>query len=371
MIGLSLSAVDTLFFRDGTPFTSEGTGQSDPGGMFPPSPDTVSGALRAALARSNGWDGRPNTWPKSVLGDGADDLGRVSFEGPFVLKDGHLWVPVPRHVVGIIENGEWRPAALLGPGEGVICDLGDDIRLPDVVRNDQGVSPYDLVPGEDYWMSLDSLREVLWGGLPPESTVVPNQKLWRTERRIGLTRSQATRAAEEGMLYSALHIRLAPDVSLGVRVYGVPDDWRSPAGSLLPLGGEGRLVECSFWRDSELDALDMPLHEVASCGRAMVIALTPVILDASVYRGRAPLRELGGARVVSACLDRAMRLGGWDSLKKQPRPIRSVLPAGSVFFCEVAPGQPIEIDTSPGFPRIGERTAHGYGVVAIGVWPKG
>ena len=86
-------------FADGTPFASrEGASQADVGGMFPPSPETVSGAMRAALARCNGWDGRTRRWPRSlntVLGDGPDGLGQLVFEGPFLLKGSHPLLPVP------------------------------------------------------------------------------------------------------------------------------------------------------------------------------------------------------------------------------------------------------------------------------------
>ena len=374
MIGVRLSAVDALFFRDGTPFASEGTAQVDVGGLFPPSPESIVGALRAALARYNGWDGRSRQWPvnlNAVLGNGTDDLGHLRFEGPFLLQDGVPLVPVPRHVLGKTEGEHWRPAALVGPGSPVVCDLGDEIRLPEVVRNDQHLSPRDLKTGDGYWMRLDALQWVLRGELPPATALVPQDCLWRVERRIGLERDPNRRTAREGRLYSARYVRPDHRVSIGVRIHGIPDHWKLPLGSLIPLGGEGRLVDCEPWEARELGAVQVPLEDAFTSGRVMVIALTPLILGDLVCKGRAPITELGGARVVSACLDRPHRVGGWNSSEKAPSPMRSVLPAGSVLFCEV--NRKFRLDASVGkataFARIGQRTAHGYGVVAIGVWP--
>lgn len=53
-------------------------------------PVTVAGALRAALARSRGWNGR-GRWPQAlrgILGDGPDHLGRLFLDGPFLLREG-------------------------------------------------------------------------------------------------------------------------------------------------------------------------------------------------------------------------------------------------------------------------------------------
>ena len=58
MIGVDLQPVDTWFFRDSTPFTMGKAPQENVGSVFPPHPATVVGAIRAALARSRGWDGR-------------------------------------------------------------------------------------------------------------------------------------------------------------------------------------------------------------------------------------------------------------------------------------------------------------------------
>lgn len=376
MIAMRLSAVDTLFFRDGTPFASEGTSQADVGGMFPPTPESVAGALRAALARCNGWDGKERRWPPSlnpVLGDGPDDLGSLMFEGPFVLEDGVPLVPVPRHVVGLTEGEKWRPAALLAPGSPVACDLGEAVRLPGVVGDASRVEPAKLKPGTGWWMRLDALPSVLRGGLPPGGALVPQECLWRVERRIGLGRDFERRTAEEGKLYSARFVRPSARVAIGARVSGVPGEWRLPLGLLIPLGGEGRFVECEPWEPgAALSVPEMPVRDAFSTGRVMVVALTPLVLPDAVVRGAAPIPELGGARVLSACLDRPQRIGGWNSLARAPSPTRSVVPAGSVLFCELERGSRLATMEWPRdrLPRIGERIAHGYGAVAIGVWPE-
>ena len=83
---LQLSAIDTWFFRDSTPFDKEDSSQAGVVGVFPPYPPTIAGAIRAALARRNGWDGH-STWSSdalvTTLGHGPMTVGRLRITGPF------------------------------------------------------------------------------------------------------------------------------------------------------------------------------------------------------------------------------------------------------------------------------------------------
>jgi len=365
---LALVPTDTLFFRDGTPFASDSASQADVGGLFPPHPATVAGALRAALARARGWDGH-GRWPEEldeVLGNGPDDLGRLSLTGPFVTRDGEPLFPMPRHVLGNGAGIDWKPRTLLRPGAPVACDLGDAVRLPEPEPKGD---PHELRPPDDAWLTRAGLRDVLAGQLPTPDALVRSDELWQEERRIGLERDRRTRAAKEGQLYSARHVRPAPGVALGVRIDGLPDDWVLPDGALVPLGGEARVAEVARW-DGELNLGDVGDDASAAGRRIALVALTPLDLEADVCTGRAPIGAPGGARVVSACLDRPGRIGGWDSLARRPTPMRSVLPAGSVLFCESDDPAAASAATKNGsLLRLGARTPWGYGLAALGRWP--
>lgn len=128
------------------------------------------------------------------------------------------------------------------------------------------------------------------------------------------------------------------------------------------------MAESSRW---EADALvDMPIAAIEKSKRLTIIALTPLDLEDGVCLGQQPLAALGGVRVVSACLDRPLRIGGWDSLAHQPLALRSVLPPGSVLFCTIDDPQSLRgaVQVAPGWPQIGERQHWGFGVVALGTW---
>jgi CRISPR-associated protein Cmr3 len=369
MMRLQLEAVDTLFFRDGTPFTAESTGPREVGGLFPPHPGSITGALRAALARCNGWSGA-GRWSASLnqaLGPGADDLGLLSFEGPFLLRHGQPLFPAPLHLLGASTGAGWQPTALLQPGSPVCCDLGPAVRLPELPSGIAANDRAELKVGEGWWLTRSGLECVLRGQLPEACDVKASGDLWREERRIGIERDSERRTAREGMLYTARHVRLAPGVALGVQIRGLDASWNEPIGALLPLGGEGRLAECSRWQ--EVPTISLPLDAIKSSRRLLVVALTPLDLEPDQALGRAPLSGLGDARLIAACLGRPQRIGGWDSLARRPLPLQSLLPAGSVLFCECPQPETLaKAIATDGLPRLGHRQRWGYGAVALGTW---
>lgn len=368
---LQLEPLDTLFFRDGTPFAAESSGPAEVGGLFPPHPASITGALRAALARSNGWTGagRWSAELNEAFGFGPNDLGLLSFTGPFLLRNGEPLFPAPLHLQGVSEDGGWSPRALLQPGQPVACDLGPAVRLPDLPVEIQFPERAELKEGEGLWLTLPGLEAVLRSELPKTDALVASRDLWREEPRVGIERDNRSRTAKEGMLYTSRHVRLAEGVGLGLEIdLNAPDGrWKTPTG-VLPLGGESRLAVCSAW--TQAVGLTTPWEAITSSSRLLVVALTPLDLDADQALGRQPLRDLAEARVVSACFGRPLRIGGWDSLSCRPLPLQSFLPAGSVLFCEVPdPAALAEtLSDGSGLARLGARQRWGYGLVALGSW---
>ena len=368
MTDVQLHPVDTWFFRDGTPFTAESTPQENVDSLFPPHPPTVVGALRATLARANGWDGAA-PWPpriRDVLGDGPD-LGGLRFRGPFLLRNEEPLFPAPRHLLGASDAEGWKPACFLRPGRPVTCDLGNDVRLPEAATAQEDGGK--LEAGGGQWLTRDGMNAALRGECPNTEQVVSSACLWSAEPRIGLARARATRTAKEGMLYSTRHVRLRRGVSLGMRIAGLPADWKRPLGRLAPFGGESRLAECREWKADM--ALDAPLERIASARKAVLVALTPLDVEEGIHAGKL-LDDLGGARLVSACLERPQRIGGWDSLARHPLPLRPVLSPGSALFCEIPDPERFAdaADASGGMLRVGSRQEWGFSLVALGAWPE-
>ena len=224
MIDIALEPVDTLFFRDGTPFSAGDAPQQDVASLFPPHPASVLGAIRASLAVANGWSGH-GRWPErfnAVLGDGPDDLGSLVMAGPFVLHKGRPLFPMPRHVLGSVEEDRWDPRVLLRPGSAVKCDLGNAVRLPEPSISVSGIER--CKSASNLWLTLAGFRKVLRRQLPSPDEVISSSRLWNEEPRTGLKRDR-TRAPPKKECYTA------PAMSVSWRAFRLA---RASMASLKP-----------------------------------------------------------------------------------------------------------------------------------------
>ncbi|WP_170839992.1 type III-B CRISPR module-associated Cmr3 family protein [Lihuaxuella thermophila] len=354
-------ALDTLFFRDGTPFNEGETGSVPPATLFPPSIMPLQGAIRTCLARKQGWtpdNGKP--FPPE-LGD-PDSLGQLKLEGPYLRFEGKcLFVP-PSQLVGKQDSqGKWSFARLV-PGNEVECDLGK-VLLPEISRKDG--KPLSA------WLTREGLEAVLAHQEVREEHLIFPDQLWKEEQKIGIRRNRQTRQAEDKHLYTLTQIRPSRKLEVIVKVDGIPDSWH-PSGMLgLPLGGEGRFARVEIGdecRENPFPAMPEIVTAKDGIVRFTVSLLTPGQYEnpQDVIRN-GPLGVPG--RCVSACMGKAGTMGGWDLKHNCPRPLTPILPAGSTWFFEAPPELREEIEHLHG-SFSGMKTEYGMGQMVVGIWKK-
>lgn len=369
-------SLDTLFFRDGSPFNANEL-QSGALTCFPPSPQTLVGAIRASVATGLGWNGRnrDSNWGHCCLdqlGSG-NDLGPLSFRGPFLFRNGEPLFPVPADLLGVppqsggAGNGKAeRPAKLVRLRPAAVpreCDLGA-VRLPE--------SPRDDVEGRKllhprWWMNMTGLNAVLQGDCPQVKDLIDDGELWHVEPRIGISRDPATRTTREQALYAPRHTRPTSGVCLNMFAEGLSQQACEgiSASQVQAVGGESR----GCWldvRDAELTLPPTPKFAVADQKlRYSVLVLTP-LATSSPPRPNEPFLGLPGT-LVSACLPRPQFWGGWDSLVNQPLPLTPHLAPGSVLYLEAGSNQSDDLLRWHG-ASLGDKCAWGFGAIALGTW---
>ena len=364
-------ALDTLLFRDAVPFRAGETHRAA-GGVFPPYATTIQGAVRTAIAARRGWSpGGVASWPEQL--GGPDDLGDLILRGPYLERSGTYLFRAPLLFLGGAGEGGRRYVRLVPGREEVLTDLGR-ARLPEPVESFPGgkIEP-------DLWVTRDDLELILQGGVPRRP--FSPKELWAEEPRVGIGMYRQTRTAERSLMYNALHVRpLAPDgdriqpFRLAVGVDGIPEDWHPAPPFVVNLGGEGRAVRVEVGaRPVELPG---PPREFNQSGGHMLFTLsllTPARFDCVEEVQRAvcsgPVETVG--RPVSACVGRIERLGGWDLVKREPRPLEPVIPAGSTWFYE---GTPADLDRARKLHGqcIGPKKmrSYGFGQVVVGTWKE-
>ncbi len=358
---LRFDPLDSLFFRDGRPYTKDESEQLGVTSQFPPTPATMVGALRAAVARGLGWSGY-GTWSddiKQVLGDRAS-LGPLGFRGPLLVRGDDMLFPAPAH---LLRDGTDTHTALLQPGPPRDCDLGPAVRLPVLPDQEPGTG---WKPTPMTWLTALSLQAVL-DGKPLPQALIKQTNLWKHEARVGIARNVQTHTTEDAALYSPQHVRLQPGVGLGLWVRGLTQEIIDRLARIAhPLGGESRAAWITPAPTTPAwPALPETLHRHNGELYYSVIVLSPLPL-ANAPRPHQPVPGLPGT-LLSASLPRPLMLGGWDSLQRQPLALQPHLAPGSTLFMRAQAADETAIRALHG-TCIGERPAWGYGLVATGTW---
>jgi len=368
------SPLDTWFFKEARPFDSVGATQLGTI-LLPPPARTVTGAIRTLIGENQAVNWKEfNTNHKLAEEIGYSDcLGKLRLTGPYLLLNGKRLYPVPLTILeGKIKSQfkskktgkrkEKQAFDRLHPGQPVKCDLGT-VRLPTKVHQLKGAKPI-----ENAWLTASDFERVLTGKAFPEN-IIYNKKLFTLENRVGLALDRNTRIAKAHQLYQNQHIRIHSDnnLQIGMQVDGIKEKLHPTNKHLIHFGGEGRLAEVSITKVNH--QITSPV--VKSDKHIFLTLLTAAHLEnrwlpnESFKKENEP-GEIKGVtlKIVSAVLGKSIREGGWDLVKGQSRPVVSLIPAGSVWFCEVIKGDPTKLQGC----KIGIETALGRGELAVGKW---
>lgn len=363
--------LDTGFFRSGHPFNAGEGGSRGIPSIFPPTINTMQGAIRTALATAKGWSPDKGQLP-SELGS-TDDLGIISLRGPYLLVDDEPYYQIPFHLLVKSEPGPEtsKRFVFLTPGKPVNCDLGKEVCLPQPITKLEGAGSV-----EGLYVSKSVYTKILAGQLQVDGEIKKQIKeeddLWLKETRVGLERSDETHTAEDSLLYRIQHIRPKMGVKIRVIVRGLPTDWPELTSRVLPLGGEGRLSGVEVKGLSEEDEMGF-LPEVPELipGAGGILRFTVSLITPGCFQNIEKAVRYGPpgipGRCVSACLIKPQLIGGWDLVNREPRPLTPCLAPGCTWFFEGTADDLPVIKKLHGV-CVGEKNTYGYGQIAMGKW---
>lgn len=360
---------DTWFFRESRSLDT--VSGSELASVFPPPARTVLGAIRSLIGEKKlvNWNHYPKQYPELEREIGNNDsFGKLRLSGLFLIYEGERLFPVPLSLMRMENEAGEAGFHFLKIGEAVDCDLGKKVRLPKLEVG--GAKPLD-----NAWLTEDGLRKVLIGELPDR--VIYQSDLFKSEPRLGIVRNRRTGTTEEGLLFQSRHLRMSHKIKVGAIVEGVGENFFPKGNQCSRFGGEGRLAGVEVVDK----VLSLPKITVGRGQNLLLMLLTPAVLNGSwlpsadfkrvvgedgvtVWKG-----EINGVElcVVSAVLGKAIREGGWDLRRHCPRSLKSLVPAGSVWFCRVKGSLAVAVEKLRGF-HVGSETELGRGELITGVW---
>ncbi len=386
---LFIQPTEALLFRTGHPFNAGENNYAET--LFPPTPETLQGAIRATIATH--WDPAKTLDEVfqekdlvELIGD-AEQYGRFCITGSAlgrrsaVARTGEAverLFPIPAHLWRE-EDGARRQVRLKPQATNIITNLPDDMQLlyPDKSLDSRAEAMKGWLTERGLRVALREQEDIAAGEL------VDSNDIYVHEARVGIGINNATKTTIEGMLYQVRMIRMNSDLGANF-VYGfvvdvrllepahlgtdsvrqfVADEQtqnllRLPDQGWLLLGGERRAAHFEIIAPST-DAQQDSIEQVQN-GNLLYFA-TP----AAFARGWQPAAwPVSLSRPSAVAIERYQPIGGWQltpgSSGGRNKIMRRCVPAGSVYFfnSSIQITQPL---TDYGWQI-------GYGIVYAGEW---
>ncbi|MEZ4851049.1 MAG: type III-B CRISPR module-associated protein Cmr3 [Bacteroidia bacterium] len=321
---IRIKALDTLFFRDGKPFTMGQETWAD--GVFPPYPSVLHGAVR--------------TWYISNQEDGLTDRsikksGEIQMNGIYYKLGKNIYLPMPldfvepkvkpeKEEIEEERKQEYRVIKLkLEKKHKTISKLSNyPLSAIAVPPDNQEVEEVEsgFISGSEFLRYLaGTLNEVKIKKL--NDIVIP-------EPKVGIGIDKNIGAVLENKLYR-VGMRRTNDFEIILELDLSDNDFSHDA-NFIKLGAEGKI---SAFEDLEgkIDFLNVAGSKIVpNEGGFKIYMATPAIFE----KGWRPDLEKFGikAELIAAVVGKPVHIGGFDMIKKEPKPMLQAVPAGSVYY---------------------------------------
>jgi len=345
---IEISALDTLFFKDGKPFNASNETWAD--GIFPPNPSTIYGALRSIYFRNN-----PNELPKANTEN--DPTKNLIIKKIYLKKNKNYYFPLP---LDIIYKKKYKTNLFL-------LERRRNSLISNLKTNSILTKDFTIENIENSFITVERFRKRY-------QNFIDNDKFIRFEEiksleefvinepKIGIKIDKSTQTAEEGYLYR-VDLKRLNKAKIVVEFEGLDID----NNQLMKLGGEGKVTTIK-----QVDNIEVsPPQKVKSIFK--LYFLTPTIF----YNGWLPNwinpKTLEGEyknlklKLLTAKIGKYKLIGGFDMKSRQPKIMYKAVPEGSVYYFELLEGNINKLIEIFHNKSISDKLSNeGYGIVFIG-----
>lgn len=339
---IQIEAFDTLFFKDGKPFSMGEDTWAD--GIFPPPPSVIYGALRTTYAAAH-----PEGITFGKQGNVDEKTARLEIHSIYYRINGNNYLPLPADMVEKKNKSKGtRSNEAIGKKyayNSLAFTKATSANLTSSLSSD--LNGFFQYAGEEEVESVaggllgeENLRDYLSGSGNGFSGRLIND-FFETEPKIGIGRNNLTNAAADGQLYR-VGMRRPNGLDIRVTFSGL----NLLEKGILKLGAE---MKAAKYRQIDTDkALDLRPSTPIETQFLKVYLATPGLFE----QGYPDLEKLGiaGATFLGRANSRPIPLGGFDMKQGKPKPMLQLFPAGSVFVFEL--------------PETVELTFHSQGIKA-------
>ena len=322
---IAIQATDTLFFRDGRPFSMGDDTFAET--MFPPPPSVIYGALRSSNLANSLNSG------SSLSQQLIENTGNLAIQGIALKHNGEVLFPMPADLV--VDKKKTKGKHLIS-SQLVTTNAPEysSYAFKKMLRSD-----VDKVKEGVHLIADYALGEYL-NGIKPNSIAISLSDITTSEAKIGIGRNDASRTTDDGLMYRVNMIRPATfkkNKMLPTEILVAHAGLDLSKSTWLALGGERR--SATLTAVSDFPNFEAPKQNGTGVFK-LYLSTMAVFCD-----GWQPkkLFDALGLTVIAAAINRSQPIGGWDIKRKQPKPMLHTVAAGSVYYLQPSRDNWLEI----------------------------
>lgn len=381
---INIKPVDVLFFRDSKPF---GRGSEHfANSIFPPYPQTLYGALRTKVLEElecdfesfkNGELKIKKDVSQEQIEKIKEEVGAVEKPGTFTLKgplllfaNDTIYLKIPYDIkiynensVVILKPFEWKDFFITDLDINLFSHIPTDKPLEDL---EGFISLRDFV--DCYLLGKRELQK---------KDIKENNSIFSYEIRTGIQINNRG-TTEEGKLYTIQYIRLEDNWSF----YGEVDNLSFlPEKGFIKFGGGRRVCyyekmdnnPFSFCYNEQI--VQNIKNRINQTKQFKLIFLTPTIFKNGWLSEKIKLENSQyilsvdnvKAKLLTAAIGKPEYISGWDIANKRPKPLKKLVPSGSVYYFELLEGTVDELFNIFNFKNFSDENPNlGFGLTLIG-----
>ena len=355
---IEINPLDTLFFRDGKPFTMGEENWSD--AIFPPMPSVIYGALRSVYF-SNHIDELRNA------NESADPTKDLELKGVLLKSGNELLFPAPLDCVKG-KDSKYDKLTLLSLSQIEESDMVSNYprleKIPTYKVSDSKVENI-----SNAMLGRISFKEYLFG-TKRDFSYIKIDNFIQSEPHIGIGRSSDTHTTEEGKLYR-IDMKRLKDTSIIVDF----ENLELPENGLLKLGGESKSAHFRVYEDKENKPFIEPPNFENEEKLFKLVLTTPAIfkngwlpewIDENSMEGIPNSTNLK-LKLISAIIGKPVYIGGYNIKERKPKPMYKAVPAGSVYYFKLIEGTMEQVKEILNYRTISDIYPNqGFGICYLG-----
>jgi len=354
ILTLLIKPLDTLFFKDGKPFSMGDDSWAD--GIFPPAPSVIYGAIRTwILANSDSVN------IENVIAE-TEDLVLLDL---YYSINGANVLPLP-YDYGTRKDKD-QQENYTEKTENIITVERFSLKIkPELTSESNKVLVYNendyiLEQPKNAFISVDDFILYLQNDKKSIAKITVNTINNTIEPKIGIKRTNETLSSDDGNLY---RVGMNRFTNLKFIVRADSKYLTSEFDRFLKFGGEGKIVIVDEFLNTKTGAKKLKIETGITTKNILVYLATPAIFH-NEYPDISKFFSIT-ATLVACSVGKTVNIGGFDMKENCPKTMYKAVPAGSVYFYEL--DKEIQIDNFQGIKISDELSKQGFGIAYFGTF---